>query len=235
MKRTRFIRIVLVVVLVLGCLSLAIYRSIQPQYQGRNLTEWLDSALSRPKNAYGNRIYTFSRSLAENDPASWQSARLGVREIGPDAIPFLLRWTRAKDSPIKAKLYDWLNKHTSFHRKIIPADYYQHLAITGFAMLGEKAKSAWPVLIKATRDQDWETRYVSMRCLVASRPDKTTLLPVLLHLTHDPDSRIQSSAAFWIHYHFPADAETNGVITLFPELKDRPTEQFGAIQTQGTK
>jgi hypothetical protein len=224
MKRIRLISI-LIAVIVLGGLAIAILRVREPRYQGRTLSEWMESTQPRPWNAYNNWAYTFSRSPAVNAP-TWQPASQAVREIGPDAIPFLLRWTHAKDSSLKSKLISWLWKHPTVHVKVMPADYYQNLAITGFTMLGQEARSAWPTLIKSTHGKDWDERYLAMRCLTASRPDKDTLLPVLLRLTHDPDSRIQSSAAFWIHYRFPSDAETNGINTLFPELKDRPTDRF---------
>jgi len=231
MKRIRLIVIVVAVIL-LGGLAIAIFRAREPRYQGRTLSEWIESTEPRPWYAYGNWNYTFSRSPDINAP-TWQPATHAVLEMGPDAIPFLLKWTHARDSKLKLKLNDWLRKHPFLHlNKVMPADYYQNLAIIGFTMLGQEAKAAWPALIKSIRARDWEERYLAMRCLVASRPDKDTLLPVLLRLTHDVDSRIQSSAAFWIRRRFPIDADTDGVIVRFPELKDLPTEQFKTNQPQ---
>ncbi len=229
MKRIRLIGIVIAVI-VLGGLAIVIVRAREPRYQGHTLSEWIESTQPRPWGAYDHWAYTSSRSPAVNAP-TWPQASNAVCEIGPGSIPFLLRWTHAKDSSLKLKLISWLRKHPTVHLKVMSADYYQNQAITGFTMLGENAKSAWPTLIKSTHAKDWEERYLAMRCLTASRADKDILLPVLLRLTHDPDSRIQSSAAFWIHYRFPSDAETNGITTLFPELKDRPSDPFSTNET----
>ena len=222
MKRIRLIRIVLVVVLVLGCLSFAIFRAREPRYQGRTLSEWIkegraanEKYLKNPKN---------DRMHPETDPA-WQAASHAVKRCGPDTIPFLLKLAQANDSSSKTKLSYWLNQHLSSHLPIEPAWNRNLTAMSGFWMLGSESKPAWPVLIQWTYDADWERRYVAFECLAESRPDKGTFLPVLLRSIHDPHPRIQEDASYILHYLYPLDAEAAGIYKMFPKLKNTPTYQ----------
>src|SRR5581483_11052027 len=86
MKRLRFIRIVLV--LVLGCLTIAIFRAREPRYQGRTLSEWIkvgDDAYS----AFTAHLVGYPYNELEADPG-WKASSHAVRQMGTKAIPFLL-------------------------------------------------------------------------------------------------------------------------------------------------
>jgi hypothetical protein len=130
MKRIRLISIV-VAVIVLGALAIAIFRAGEPRYQGRTLTEWIESAANNP----------------DSDPERHE-AENAVKQMAPDAIPWLLKWAQVRDSLPKAKLIDWLDRHPSLHLQIKGAGYYNYLAASGFQLLGNEAKPVWPILVK---------------------------------------------------------------------------------------
>jgi hypothetical protein len=224
MNRPRFIRIVLVVVLVLGCLSLSIFRAREPRYQGRTLSEWIKDAPEPPGSVMTPRDKTKS---VESDVA-WQASSNAVKQIGSNAVPFLLNWVRGSLSPQRERLSNWLDDHPALHFKVKSAAECYRSALFGFDVLGSDAKPAWPALIQWTCSSDNDLRYVAFTCLSKSRPDKETLLPVLLRLIHDPNLTIQQAASRVFHNRYAKDAETAGVYNIFPELKNQPTNHTSA-------
>jgi hypothetical protein len=201
MNRLRLISF-MVAVIVLGCLSLVIFRAREPRYQGRTLTEWIESAANNP----------------DSDPERHE-AENAVKQMATDAIPWLLKWAQARDSLPKAKLVNWLDLHPSFHIQINGMEFYVEKAVFGFSLLGNEAKPALPILIRWTYDTDWQRRAAGMICLEATEPDKETLLPVLLRLIQDPNRQIQLAAACILRDRYSKDAETAGLYKMFPHLK----------------
>src|SRR5581483_5885513 len=176
MKRLRLI--VLVLVLVLGCLAIACFRAREPRYQGRTLSEWIES----------------TRHCSETEP-QWQNASHAVKQMASNAIPILLDWVRSEDSPQKAKDIYWINENAPFHFHVRRASERRDAASTGFSLLGSDAKPAWPALVDLTFSRIPELRYDAFWCLVFSEADNATLLPVLTRLVHDPDGVVQKTAA----------------------------------------
>lgn len=202
MKRIRLITIVFAVI-VIGALAISIYRTREPRYQGRTLSEWLDSG-----------------PIDGDDTEYRLTAGNSVRQIGSDAVPFLLRWAETKDSPLKVKLIYWLNDHTTLHLHHKTAGRWHILAIIGFQFLGSESKPAWPALIHRTYATDWRERRLALDCLFGAKPDKETFLPVLIRLIHDPERVLQKEAAYDLHLRYPQDAEATGVYKMFPSIKD---------------
>src|SRR5581483_3177332 len=188
MKRPRLIRIVLVLVLLLGCLAIAIFRAREPRYQGRTLSEWIKAGgEARDKLWMPHMGPTYQ---PDTDP-DWQVASHAVKQMAPDAIPFLLRWAQANDSRLKIRLIEWLDDHPSYPYKVQHAGNRYLEAQLGFGLLGNEAKPAWPVLIKWTSSTNQQLRFTAFLCLQATKPDKGIFLPVLLRLIHDPSKKIQ--------------------------------------------
>jgi hypothetical protein len=222
MKRARLITL-LFALLVLGFLAIAVFRSREPSYQGRSLTEWIGvggSAYIR----FIDRHHYDERRLLPDDPA-WQTACHAVKQMAPQAIPLLLKWAQAQDSPLKRKAAIWLNAHPSLHLHVRTSREYHALARQAFGMLENDAKSAWPTLIQLTFSPDPDRRLSAAMCLFNSRADQEKLVPVLLRLLHDPDTAVQRIAARDLHYRFSNEAETAGVYKMFPGMRGIPTEQ----------
>src|SRR5581483_11246283 len=203
MKRIRLI-VMVVVVMVIGVLAIACFRAREPRYQGRTLWEWIENSYS----AYCKFIKKpgADRSHPESDP-DYLAASRAVQQMGPDAIPFLLRWVQAKDPPLKLKLIYWLDEHPSLHFKFRSDHDRNFVAVLGFSLLGNKAKPAWPFLVKLTYAPDADLRSRACGCLAGSKADKETLLPVFLRLIHDPDQRVRIWTANDFRYRYPQDAE----------------------------
>jgi len=188
-KRMRLIGIAFAALVVCGVV-IAISGAREPCYQDRPISDWMEVA--RPHQ----EVY-----FDPQTDAAWQSTSDAVKQMGQDAIPFLLKWAQAHQSPLEEKLCYGLNKYLHFR---LPTRWElwnrNMMAISGFTMLGNEAKPAWPRLIRLTYDAEWERRYVALWCLFGSRPDKETFLPVLLRLSHDPNQRIQQHASYMVQY-----------------------------------
>jgi hypothetical protein len=200
MKRLHVI-LVVVLVLVLGCLSIAIFQTRQPCYQGRKLSEWIE----------------YAKNTEPTDP-KFQASSNAVKQMAPNAIPIFLKWLQVEDSPPKKKLIDWLGDHPSFHLQIKEANDYFGMAAEGIWLLGDEGKPILPVLIQWTYSPDANRRSRAFTCLLALQSDEATLVPVLLRLIHDPDKKVQRDASTWFHSLYPRDAEAAGVYKMFPDL-----------------
>jgi hypothetical protein len=121
----------------------------EPSYAGKRLSEWLGICLEDHWNG--------------RNSASLQ-AEVATRQIGTNAIPFLLRWLRAYEVP-PAWRWDRYEAADRFARnfggrviswKFIeatePAMYRGNIATEGFRILGPEAKAAIPELTEMMND-----------------------------------------------------------------------------------
>ncbi len=207
MKRLHLV-IVLVLAVVLGCLAALILSSREPRYQGRTLSAWIEDA--RP-GFYSSRL--------RKTNLVWQDSRRAAKQMAPDAIPFLLKWVQAKDSPEKTKLRLWLLQHPFLHLRITDDDQRHKRAMIGFWLLEGEGKPAWPVLIQWTEAADPERRFWAFDCLIESQADKETILPVLARLSRDPDTLIHDYAARQFRRRYPLEAAAAGVYNPPPHLQ----------------
>ena len=147
---------------VLGWLGLLVLSGPrEPVYRGHTLTYWLEHYYILPPNI------PRSGGILRPDPQAVEA----IRHIGTNAIPALLRQTRAHDSPLKLKLLALAQKQnligirsTSgfFPGSAVPLAKRQHLidirftpasqrnlqASLGFCELGSAASNAAPALIE---------------------------------------------------------------------------------------
>jgi hypothetical protein len=199
MNRLRIVT-VLALVVVLGCLAFAFFSDREPRDQGRTLCDWIENA--QPQfYAHGSR----ETNLV------WQNSRQAVKQMAPGAIPFLLKWIQAKDSPLKTHLTLWLRQHPFLHLRITDDDQLHKRAMIGFALLENGGKPAWPTLSQWTESPDPERRFWAFDCLIESQADKETLLPVLKRLSHDPDTLIHDYAARQFRQRYPEEASAAGI------------------------
>src|ERR1035437_192656 len=109
----------------------------EPVYQGKPLTYWLERYYPpAPKTPSGGLVFP--------DPEAVEA----IRHIGTNAIPTLLRMTRAHDSTLKRKLIALAQKqHFVPIRFTAPWDQNSR-ARFGFSELGSAASNAVPALIE---------------------------------------------------------------------------------------
>src|SRR5437016_5420191 len=125
-------------------------REREPEYNGKSLTEWLllyersPGAESDPRSYY--------------DPAALQAAEHAVRQIGTNALPWLLKWIQCEPSStgwrdklavVIDKLPGGLND-TSFVSSALRdrSDLREAVAFEAFRILGTNACSMAPELTR---------------------------------------------------------------------------------------
>jgi len=222
MKRLRLI-VMVVVVMVIGVVAIDCFRAREPRYQGRTLSEWINIEISASQK-FRSSSYNIGKD-PESDPACREAIQ-AVRHMAPDAIPILTDWALAEDSPRKAEVIYWLNKRKFLHIHLNTSSDRNFRASIGFWMIGTASETAWLALARETYSTNDQHRDLVLECLRQSNPDKEIFLPVLLHLTHDPNEIIQAHALRELHARYPKDAEAAGVYTNFPILKGYPTNHF---------
>jgi hypothetical protein len=89
-----------------------------------------------------------------------------VREIGTNAIPTLLNWLRADDTPIKDSFARLAARHSWMPFHPLSSRDQNLLAFGGFRILGRVASPAMPALRAMLHDDNFETR---LRAAIALR------------------------------------------------------------------
>lgn len=123
-------------------LGWVVYFSIpapEPVYQGKRLSYWLE-ALGETGDPYGT---TGSLSTPESELACNV-----ITNIGPEAIPALLRMMRKQDTPLKVKLLALAQKQHWIKIEHTGSDELHFRARYAFGLLGPRAAIAVPELIK---------------------------------------------------------------------------------------
>ena len=97
----------------------------EPEYHGRKLTRWLDD-------------------LDDHSPIKQTNAIVAIRQMGTNAVPFLVQMLRARDSRFRTRCIDLLERQhwIDFHFHYA---YQKHsIAFLALAYLGPDAKAAIP-------------------------------------------------------------------------------------------
>lgn len=207
----RFSIIALTLTLVVAAI-IALLRGIEPEFEGWSLTKWLDLTEA-----------VYARCSDPRHPEldlKWRECQTAVKAMGKEALPFLLAWTKAKDSETKIKAIRWLNRHPSFHIEIHPDPAMRKhiLAMHGFNLLGKDAAPVLPELVRMASDKDRDRRFWGYVALASTRPEKEILVPVVVRLLNDSDAELKRMAAETIFGFYPDEAKKLGVCELFPEI-----------------
>ena len=141
MKWRRVILVVFVAI-VLGAFGWMVFQTQpppEPMCRGEPLSVWLSSSANPHYGRYeDNLVRTYMQ----------QEVQEALKEIGTNAIPTLLHWLRANDSPLKQKMIDLARKQKVVKIHHTPPGALHQLAAIGFARLGASASNAVPALIE---------------------------------------------------------------------------------------
>lgn len=150
-------------------------RAQEPAYQGRRLNAWL------------YEVWYLDGGV---DP----EAEKAVRQIGTNAIPYLLELATTRDSTLKAKVSaalpeKWLVSY-------VTKSAHDHFsAAFGFEALGPAAKTAAPALINLLDDKDEDIRKTAARALGSIGPAAQDAIPALIKHLNDPSPYVRSVSA----------------------------------------
>lgn len=221
MKRIRVIGVV-VVVLLMGWLMIHFSEPKEPSYQGRRLSELLDTHSLSGKGL----------SLPSVHDSDYGERKEAINAIGTNAIPTLLTWVRAaktQSTQMRDKLNTLLAKQSFLRFRFRTPVERLWMADCCFEMLGTNALPAVPALVRLLQSSEMYQRQSGIDALTHIAPDKGVLLPLLLPLLHGSDEDARFRAAFCLDQAFPEEAERVGVYEMFPKLK-RPSMK--ALETK---
>ena len=169
MKRYRFHIAIVAVLFGLVVIGYVASRDREPSYAGVPLSEWLFEAM--PSYEGGVRFIGFPPDLLTIRNARGEA---GIRQIGSNAIPWLLKELDVTDpSPWKMKLDNWMVK-IGLRTNTFPADIRVMLAENGFRVLGPLAKPAVPRLLDLADMR--EPHYLTHMCRIVAHVDPAVLI-----------------------------------------------------------
>lgn len=152
----------------------------EPRSNGKTLSQWLD-VLAK-----------------EGDDNARAEAQAAVREIGTNALPWLLPMMRAEEFPVKSMLRDMVNRQSlvDLYWKTPPSP--KSRAIAGFGALGELAAPAIPGLVRLFTDEVARGRGLSTEeiALALAGIGQMSVPPLICLLTNQPEDILASDAAY---------------------------------------
>ncbi len=220
-----------ILLVVAGCglvaaAALVLLRDRQPEYKGRTLTEWLLDY--SPQGFYPPRSYVPSRRAADR-----REAAEAVRQIGTNALPWLVKWIRYEgDRSSINRLREAAvpkvppSAEGSFMvRRLLTdkAGLRAGAAVAGFEILGAQARPAVPGLARVLEESKAvESADRAMICLAVIGTDG--LPPLLATVTNQAKpGRVRGLGTRYIAY-LAAQIKTNAnpaVPVLVQCLEDR--------------
>jgi hypothetical protein len=114
----------------------------EPVYRGKPLSAWLDDRRATPQGP----VVLSDEAIA------------AVRVLGPEAVPTLLAWLRASDSPVNRNAKILLEWRLRLPLRVPTNQEKRMRAMYGFRALGPAARSAFPavVAIALNSPDDWQ-------------------------------------------------------------------------------
>jgi hypothetical protein len=153
-KRRRVIAVLLACIILAACTVLLWPGEKEPQYKGRTLTHWMLI------NYRSTGAQTVRKSVY--NPTVRQESEHAVRQIGTNALPWLIKWMQSVRSNSKWRLRaaDILGRLPGriweFRLDAVledPAETRLRVAIEGFRILGTNASPAVPELIRLANNR----------------------------------------------------------------------------------
>jgi hypothetical protein len=178
----------------------------EPRYQDRTLSDWLADS-HEPWQPQPTRIWRIT-----GPTPNMRAAAGAIKAIGTNAIPILLKWLQAKDSPAKIKLNLLLDRQNFIRFRFQSVQDQNLKADQGFRILGWEGHAAIPELIHLTRSPDAELCERALTCLILVKPEKNVLLPVLVQLLNDPSREVHGYAAYCVEANYPEEMAKDRVL-----------------------
>jgi hypothetical protein len=149
MKRLRII-IILLAVLLTGVFVIYLVQPSEPSYQGRKLSAWL-------KGYYSYSLGWFGQHDKEDE---------ALRQMGTNAIPFLMKMSKTEDSKFKQKFTSLVRKQSLIRFQFTTAVDIRARAYCGFRALGKAVKPMVPTLTGGLGDSELLIRSLAAEALV---------------------------------------------------------------------
>jgi hypothetical protein len=214
MKRAKIALALLFVALVgRNVWRVAQFREREPVYQGKRLSGWLTAyrgwhlnltSSSTALDFFGPVYQVLPVRLplqpsAAEQESQWHQADEALQQVGAEAIPTLLRMLRAKDSTLKLRAINLLQRCNVIKTEYVTASEWNGIAAIAFSQLelGTNAQAAAASLIEIAKDDiSAESRIMAIQSLGFIGPPAKEAVPSLLRWTTNTDAGVRDSARF---------------------------------------
>ena len=195
--------------LLLGAIVFRAWSHAEPSYQGRPLSAWL-----REYDKFEDAAYVHAAP-----PKPWPYD--AVRHIGTNAIPWLLKSLRQRDSRLKIEVMRLVKLQSVLKLHFTPARVRRDRAAQAFGTLGLTAKPAIPALIELLGEPDARPGAVSSLVCIG-RPCVPPMVQALTN--HNPAIKTSLVWALYCLYPFasgePAGIARDEANAAAPELRE---------------
>ena len=209
MNRWRRILFTVIAAIVLAGLVWEAGRGRQPRYQGKLLTDWLER--------YSGQI-SGGAFIPNRNAGLREEAATAIRQIGTNAIPWLLALAAIEDSttkrwiighyPVSNKLAANLLARPFLFRWAAKSDLAPMNAFAGFRCLGPAARPAVPALIQVLHtSKNRNGRFYAIKSLACIGPVETIQAPLISSLK-DSDSGLRQTIMYSLLYNPASDGST---------------------------
>ena len=216
MRKHRKLLILLACLAVVAGVVVFATRDDEPSYQGRSLSEWL---------LYGSKTV-----------GQYKETEVAVRAIGTNAIPCLLKWTRARPSEMQETLHSKLPRSaadssvgkflTGSRDKVVLMPGY---AVEGFKILGTNATAAIPELQSLL--QDTAHPETGIKAIQALANIGSPAFPVLAAAFSDKGHPLRYGILLEVWYAFPERLGPHEVRSLLQTALEDPKLQIRKLAT----
>jgi len=162
--------------------------SPEPAYNGKSLSAWAQQ--------YGSNNWRSGGAPAARE------AETAIRQMGTDAIPYLLDLIQVRDSNVKKSLRVVIPP--SWHDRLHLKDFSETIRRTGadgLAALGTNAATALPKLIEvATHHPVEDGRYVAVHAISTLNATAEPAVPFLIQCLTNAYFNIRADAAWGLGY-----------------------------------
>jgi hypothetical protein len=186
MRKRVYIALAVLLVILAGVAAWQGRRQPEPVYQGKRLSDWLE----RPNG---------------------DDREQAIRQIGTNALPFLIKWLRAQDTRLNQWQTTWVQWQTTWAERqnfvpfhfLVPvhfksAELRRADAAFGYKALGPLASAQIPSLMDAmTNDPSPEVRLAAEEVLIYLGPEARRAAPALFRATKDANETVRVNA-FWV-------------------------------------
>jgi hypothetical protein len=224
MPKRRLILGLLGLAALIAALAFALSRPWEPSYQGVILSRWLE-------------LY----SSAGTEKVPWEErerAALAIRNIGTNALPFLLTWVSYQPREWQDKLATFVTHHENFTflERFTFEDKRLHRtsdAVIGFKILGALGSPAVPALVRSINDTNhlWAGRK-AVEALIYLGPEAVSPIENLLTNSNHPQHRHAVRATFFMDYLGKDATRLVPILAECTKDKDQLTAD-GAVQSLG--
>lgn len=158
---------------------LALSYKVEPRYEAKTLSDWLDQFNS----------HSDSGDFKEQ-ARIWQEAEHAISRMGSNAVPFLVEKLKYRESSFHRTLRELVQRQSVVSVGWFEDPDYEQWAIAGFQVLGPQAKSAVPELRLLLAQPDKSGQ--AAQCLVSIGRET---MPVFMEALSNQNSAVQMSVA----------------------------------------